>query len=152
MPPSDPAPAARRYPRGLGNPYVQIAVGAVATTAAELLLKAGATETADAARVGGVFGVAALASWWTWGGIAAYILSFLNWIAALRYLPLGVAYCLINSVQVLVPAGAWLFRSEHVSPARWAGIALVTAGIVLIGVGRNKPAAEPEDVDAGAHA
>lgn len=110
------------------NPYAQIAVGAVLVTVSELMLKRGATAAAGASWTG----VDALASWWTWGGIATYVLSFATWLYVLRHVPLAIAFALVNAVHVLVPLGSWAWLGEHVPLSRWAGIALVLAGIVLI--------------------
>lgn len=118
------------------NPYVQIAIGAVLVTASELLLKRGATAAGGTS----LLGIGALASPWTWGGIVTYVLSFASWLYVLRHVPLGVAFGLINVVHVLVPLGSWVLLGEAISPRRWAGIGLVTAGIVL--TARSVAAAE----------
>jgi multidrug transporter EmrE-like cation transporter len=112
------------------HPYAQLAVGSVLVTASELLMKKGAVTT-PAGHVGW-FGVAALASGWTWAGIVTYVLSFASWIYVLRFVPLGIAYALINVVHVLIPLGAWALLGEAVSGRRWAGIGLVVAGLLLI--------------------
>jgi multidrug transporter EmrE-like cation transporter len=111
------------------NAYVQIGLGALSVTASELMMKTGA-----AAQSGpiGVFGIAALASAWTWLGIICYCASFVSWVHVLRTVPLGIAYGLINIVHVLIPIGCWLFLHEAISPQRWFGIALVLAGLLLI--------------------
>jgi multidrug transporter EmrE-like cation transporter len=121
------APAAGGL-KGFWNPYVQIAIGALLVTASELMLKKGATAAAGSSWLG----IDALASLWTWGGIVSYILSFVSWLYVLRHLPLGVAFSLINVVHVLVPLASWAFLHDAVSPRRWAGIALVLAGIILM--------------------
>jgi drug/metabolite transporter (DMT)-like permease len=115
---------------GFFNPYVQIAVGALLVTASELMLKKGASAArgVDAS----LLGIHALASLWTWGGIVTYILSFASWLYVLRFIPLGIAFSLINVVHVLVPLSAAILLGEKVSIARWAGIALVFCGIILI--------------------
>src|SRR4051794_25823787 len=75
-----PVAAVRRpRPGWFFNPYVQIALGAVLVTASELLLKKGATAAAGNSWLG----VDALASWWTWGGIVTYVLSFASWLYVL---------------------------------------------------------------------
>ena len=114
------------------NPYVQLGIGAILVTASELLLKAGATQTARAHGSVGLLGIAALASWWTWLGIVTYVLSFVSWIHVLRLLPLSVAFPLINVVHVLVPLAAWMFLGEAIPARRWAGIVLVVIGIAMI--------------------
>ena len=85
-------------------------------------------------------GVTALASPWTWAGIACHILSFASWLHVLRFVPLNVAFSLISVVHVLVPLGAWLFLGEPISLTRWLGIGLVLAGIALVA----RPAARAE--------
>jgi multidrug transporter EmrE-like cation transporter len=130
---------------GFLNPYAQIGVGAVLVAASELMLKVGATQSA-ASRDGlpgwlRVLGVGALASGWTWLGIICYVLSFASWLYVLRRLPLGLAFALINVVHVLVPIGARVFLHEPIPMARWVGIALILAGIVLVA----GPAAKAEE-------
>ena len=110
------------------NPYVQIVAGAILVTASELLLKKGASVAPGASWTG----LNALASAWTWGGIVTYVLSFGSWLYVLRFVPLGIAFALINGVHVLVPVGSWLFLAESLSARRWAGIGLVVCGILLI--------------------
>lgn len=122
------------------NPYVQLAIGAVLVTASELLLRVGARDVTSAGGAAGLFGIAALASAWTWAGIVCYVASFASWLHVLRFIPLGVAFALINVVHVLIPVGAWLLLGEAVSARRWAGVGLVVVGILLVA----KPAAAAE--------
>ncbi len=135
-----PGVAAPPMGRWFLNPYLQIALGALLVAASELLLKKGASVAARWPGAVSWTGIAALGSIWTWGGILTYILSFASWLYVLKYVPLGIAFTLVNSVQILVPVGAWLFLGEPVSPTRWAGIALVAAGILLL----VRPAAAAE--------
>ena len=109
-----------------------LALGALLVTASELMLKKGASTTAVSDAAAGWFGIAALASWWTWGGIGCYVLSFLSWLHVLRYVPLSIAFPLINVVHVLVPLAALVFLHEPVSTRRWIGIALIVLGILAI--------------------
>lgn len=114
------------------HPYVQLGIGALLVTASELLLRQGAKSFGDATGLGRWLGIAALGSWWTWGGIVTYVLSFASWLHVLRTIPLSIAFPAINVVHVLVPLGAWAFLGERVAPLRWLGIALVVVGILLI--------------------
>lgn len=124
------------------NPYVQIAIGAVLVTISEVLLKKGADAAPHLSRLPQwLSGVAALQSAWTWLGILFYILSFVSWLHVLRFVPLTIAFSLINAVHVLVPIGSWLFLHDHVPPQRWLGIVMILAGILLV-VG---PAARAEE-------
>jgi drug/metabolite transporter (DMT)-like permease len=139
-PPSAPPPTGNQLSRAFLNPYMQLGVGAVLVTASELLLRLGARNVTPAGGAAGLFGVAALASGWTWAGIVCYVLSFASWLYVLRFVPLGMAFALINVVHVLIPIGAWLLLGEAVSAQRWAGVGLVVAGILLVA----KPAARAE--------
>jgi multidrug transporter EmrE-like cation transporter len=114
------------------KPYVALALDALLVTAAELLLKMGATSGARLPPAIAWLGVGALASGWTWLGILAYLLSFACWLYVLRYIPVSLAFGLLGIAQVFVPLGAWMFLGESISPLRWVGIASVLAGTMCI--------------------
>ncbi|HLL87923.1 MAG TPA: hypothetical protein VK324_01335 [Tepidisphaeraceae bacterium] len=137
----EPAAPPRTPPRGLRSPAFMMFLNIVLSTAAELMLKEGAVETAGGG--GGVFGIAALASWWTWAGIGAYVVSLLTWLEILRWMPLSLAFALQSVQYVLIPLGAWAFRGEVVDPRRWVAVGLVMAGVVLIGLGRRQETHRP---------
>jgi multidrug transporter EmrE-like cation transporter len=64
------------------------------------------------------------------GFIAVLIFTFL-----LRYLPLHVAFPLIQGLAIIgiqVAAASWLFH-EVISPAHWVGTALIIFGILILG-------------------
>jgi len=124
--------------RWFASSHFQIALGALLVTAAELLMKRGAT--AQDGNIG-VLGIAALHSFFTWIGIVCYCLSFVSWVYVLRTVPLGIAYGMINIVHVLIPLGCWIFLHEQITPQRWLGIALVLAGLLLV----VKPVAKAEE-------
>ncbi len=109
-----------------------LAAAVLCVTVAELLFKRGAAATLDAAAAPAIFGISVLASGWTWFGIVSYIGSFAAWLAVLKRLPLHLAFSLMSVSQVLVPLGAWACLGEDISPRRWAGVALVLVGIVVI--------------------
>lgn len=114
------------------NPFVQVGLCIVFGAAAEVLLKEGAVKTADIHSAVPWLGLTGLASGWTWLSILFTLLSFFSWMAAIRVLPLGVAFPLTNAVQVLVPLSCWIFLGEAISPIRWCGIALVVAGLMIV--------------------
>lgn len=126
-PPRSPAPAGWFL-----NPYFQIFVGALCTTAGELLFKKGADASHSLAGVTGIVGVAPLGSAWTWIGVIVYVISLISWLHVLRFVPLSVAFALINGVHVLVPLGSLLFLHEQVSRIRWVGITIVMCGIMWL--------------------
>ncbi len=115
-----------------------ILASAVLTTIAEVCLKIGAAATAKHATVLPWLGLSGLESKWVWFGILFTILSFLTWIRALRGVPLSIAFTCSNIVYVFVPLCCWLILGEAISPRRWAGIALLILGLLLM----TKPVAE----------
>ncbi|KQN54311.1 4-amino-4-deoxy-L-arabinose-phosphoundecaprenol flippase subunit ArnF [Erwinia sp. Leaf53] len=73
-------------------------------------------------------------------GLLAYALSMLCWLLALRRLPLGRAYPLLSLSYVLVWAAAlWLpGLNECFYWGSLAGVALIVAGLLLIGWPQKK--------------
>ncbi len=116
------------------NPFLQLALNGLLVTASEILLKKGAMATAQIAAPEWLLplGVTALSSWWTWAGVATYILSFVNWLYILKSVPLSIAFSLASVVHILIPLGAWVYLGERVTPIRWCGILLIMGGIWLI--------------------
>lgn len=116
------------------NPYLCLLLNSLLVTASELLLKRGAMATAQGSGSPWLdsLGVATLGSWWVWAGIACYIVSFVNWLHILRWVPLSIAFPLASVAHALIPLGAWLFLGETLGPGRWCGIALIMAGIWFI--------------------
>jgi drug/metabolite transporter (DMT)-like permease len=121
---------------------LHLALNCILMTAAELLLKVGARETSHIAAPRWLVwtGIMTLGSGWVVGGIAVYILGFVNWLYVLRWVPLNIAYPVTSVVQILIALGAWLFLGEQIGSYRWMGIGLITAGIVFCA----RPAAEAE--------
>ena len=128
-------------PTGFRNPWFQFVLNIVFVVVYELLLKAGASATANPARTWSWIGISALASPLTWLGIAVIIVDLVIWLYILHYIPLSIAFPLSRAVDVLVPISCWLILKEAISPLRWCGIALVIVGLVVVA----KPAAELEE-------
>src|SRR5262245_8870819 len=103
------------------NPILHLGLNGVLVAASQLLLKKAAME--------GRTGLATLASGWAVAGIACYVAGFFNWLQALRWVPLSVAFPVTSGAHVLIPIGSAVFFGEHVGPVRWIGILLVVAGI-----------------------
>ncbi len=112
--------------RPLSASTLQLIASIVLFAASQLLLKRGAGHAAD-----DLFNFAALRSPWVWAGIIVEIASLVAWLAALRSVPLSIAYNLGGATHVLIPLGCWAWLGESISPLRWLGIALVVAGVVL---------------------
>lgn len=71
-----------------------------------------------------------------WLGITCYVFEFLCWTAFLSWVPLGQGVLLgsINIVVIML-AARWLF-DERLTRSRLIGIALVCAGVAIVGSGR----------------
>ena len=107
----------------------------------ELLLKRGASATANLAQDWAWTGVTGLASPLVWLAILFVIVSFISWLYVLKYIPLSIAFPLSRVVDVLVPLSCWFILGEHISAQRWLGIALVVIGLAVVA----KPAARLEE-------
>ena len=73
---------------------------------------------------------------WTGGGLAAYALSLLSWLAVLVRYPLSFAYPFLSLSYVLVYIGAthWPRLVETATPLRTAGTLLILAGVGLVSI------------------
>ena len=110
------------------NPYLHIGFTVILSAAAQILFKAGSDNTPG----GSLLGVSSLGSPMVWLGIVCMIASLIVWLHALRFMPLIVAFSLTAATQVVVPLGSWLFLGEQISFVRWAGIFVVTFGVMII--------------------
>ena len=68
-----------------------------------------------------------------WVAILCYIATFVVWMAVLTRMELSRAFPLTALTYVTVPALAFLFFGEHLPVLRVAGIAVIIAGVILIG-------------------
>jgi drug/metabolite transporter (DMT)-like permease len=119
-------------PSGFGNPWLQLALSVVFVLVSELLLKRGASQTADLTNPWSWTGIGGLASPLVWLAIIFVILSFLSWLYVLKYIPLSIAFPLSRVVDALVPLCSWIFLGEMISTRRWCGIALVIIGLAVV--------------------
>ncbi len=127
----------REHPSGFANPWFQLGLNVLCVLAYELLLKAGASATANLSGSWSWTGITGLASPLTWLAIVFIILDLIIWLYILKYIPLSIAFPLSRVVDVLVPISCWLILHESMSPRRWCGIALVIIGLAIVA----KPAA-----------
>ena len=75
------------------------------------------------------------------GGLAAYGLSLIAWLAVLARYPLSYAYPLLGLSYVLVYAGAthWARLQETATPLRTAGTLLILLGAALVSRSGARP-------------
>src|SRR5436190_1426401 len=69
------------FRRWFANAWVQLSICVLLSTAAEILIKLGATETADPASAWSWTGLTGLTSRWVWWGIVASIGALFTWLA-----------------------------------------------------------------------
>lgn len=131
----------RDRPSGFGNPWLQLGLSVVCVLVSELLLKRGASDTADPTSSWSWTGIAGLASPLVWLAIILIIASFLSWLYVLKYVPLSIAFPLSRVVDPLVPLCSWVFLGEVISTRRWCGVALVIVGLAVVA----KPVAKMEE-------
>lgn len=67
-----------------------------------------------------------------WVGLALFGLSAIVWLFALSRASLSFAYPFAALGYVIIVAFSMLVLHENVPPLRWAGVALIVAGIVLV--------------------
>lgn len=89
--------------------------------------KLGAVGNSPAALIGALFHP------WVAAGVALLILWTLTHMALLSWADLSYVMPVTAIGYVVTAFAARIFLSEAVSPARWAGIVLVTAGVTLVG-------------------
>jgi len=97
------------------------------TVAANLLLKSGAA-----------MGQAQGAPWWAvnWrilAGLASFGAAGLVYTVVLRWIPLNVAQSFTAAQFIATILAASLVLSEPITGPRWIGIALIAAGIAVVG-------------------
>jgi drug/metabolite transporter (DMT)-like permease len=73
---------------------------------------------------------------WIYASITLQILSYVMWMVIVSREKLGVATATVGAgFYTLMALSAWLVYGETLSPVQWAGIALVTLGVVCISLG-----------------
>ncbi len=66
------------------------------------------------------------------GGLGLYALSMAIWLAVLSRVPLSLAYPMVAIGYVFTVLLAWLVLGEGVPGQRWAGVAAIMFGVILI--------------------
>jgi drug/metabolite transporter (DMT)-like permease len=68
--------------------------------------------------------------------VVLYILGFIIWLIVLSKLDLSYAYPILALSYGFVPLLSMLAFGEHISPMRWAGIAIICVGVGVVGLSR----------------
>ncbi len=73
---------------------------------------------------------------WNYASVTLQIVSYVMWMIIVLREKLGVATATVGAgFYTLMALSAWLVYGETLSPVQWAGIALVTLGVVCISLG-----------------
>jgi multidrug transporter EmrE-like cation transporter len=67
-----------------------------------------------------------------WLALAAYGVSVAVWTIGLSRLPVSQAYPVLSVGYIVTALLAWAFLGETISLARWSGIGLIVAGVLLV--------------------
>lgn len=121
--------------------YLLVSLTVILSTISELFLKHGASLTASRHDLIPFLGFTALASPWVWLGIVLQIIGLASYSAALRTLPLYIAFSITAAFHATIPLGSWLFLGETMNALRVVGICVVLVGVTIIA----KPASEAEE-------
>lgn len=69
---------------------------------------------------------------WVFSGFILFGISSLFWLAVLSRMQLSMVYPMVSLAYVLVALASIVLFHENVSALRWAGIAVICLGVVLI--------------------
>lgn len=104
--------------------------GALLSAIGGIFLKLGAMRLAP---IHGVFDLfAILLNWRIMAGLTLYFIPAMIWILLLRKVELSLLQPLMSIVYIITPLLAVYFLDKHVSASRWAGIAVIVIGVVMI--------------------
>lgn len=104
--------------------YAALAVGIALGIAGQILLKAGSARTSDV--------IAQFLNPYTVVGFAAYAGAAVFYIAAIKKIPVSLAYPTVSIGYVIVAYTAHLLWGEPFGIQQIAGLALITGGILML--------------------
>ena len=70
--------------------------------------------------------------WPILAGLACYVVSVGFWIVALSRVEVSLAYPMLSLGYVVNAVAAWYLFGEALGPARFAGIAIILVGVLVI--------------------
>ncbi len=99
------------------------------TVTANLLLKSGVAEPGVSQT-----SFSGFINWRVFSGLLSFGASVVFYMMILTRLPLNVAQSFASIQFVAVILASWLILGEPIGTMRWFGIALISLGIVLVGI------------------
>ena len=70
---------------------------------------------------------------WSVVGAFVWLVEILGWTAVLAKLPLNIAFPIMSLTYAATPLASSLAFGDVITPRRWLGISLVTAGVMIVG-------------------
>jgi drug/metabolite transporter (DMT)-like permease len=67
-----------------------------------------------------------------WLALSCYALSVVVWVVGLSRVPVSQAYPVLSVGYIITALLAWIVLGELVTLARWAGIGMIIAGVLLV--------------------
>jgi multidrug transporter EmrE-like cation transporter len=115
--------------------FALILIGVLLNAGAQLLLKAGVAPLGELSvgwstllpTTGRV-----LMQWPIIVGLACYVVSVGVWIVGLSRVEVSIAYPMLSLGYVVNAMAAWWLFGEALGPMRWAGMALILAGVFVM--------------------
>lgn len=115
--------------------FLILLFGVLLNAGAQLLLKAGVRTVGAIGAAPGTL-VPGLMSAFTRGpvlaGLACYVVSVAVWLVALSRVDVSLAYPMLSLGYVVNALAAWWLFGEAVGATRFAGIALILLGVLVI--------------------
>jgi undecaprenyl phosphate-alpha-L-ara4N flippase subunit ArnE len=127
-----PAPPGERRNKALIIALILLSVALAAV--AQLTLKYGMNQVAQVGESRSAAGtlVGAARQPAVWGGLAIFGISSVFWMLVLSRASLSFAYPFAALTYVMILVFDWLVLKEPVVALRWAGVAFIIAGLVLV--------------------
>jgi drug/metabolite transporter (DMT)-like permease len=72
-------------------------------------------------------------TWQVLIGLTLFVLSAVTWLVVISRVPLSLAYPFAGITYVLLAMFSKFVLKEHVPYLRWVGVALIVAGVVMVG-------------------
>lgn len=113
--------------------WVYIAISTVMSVCGQLTLKYAMTRVARAPGDRPLL-IRIVTSPWVIGGMAVYGFGVLFWLIALSYLEVSFVYPFASLSYIGIIIGSHFLFHERIPPRRMMGIAVIIAGVVLIGL------------------
>lgn len=121
-------------------PYKTVALTLMSVflaTAGQLMLKTGMAKVGyiGSARLERPFQVIVevARTWQVLLGLVLFALSAISWLLVISRVPLSFAYPFAGITYVLLALFSKFVLKEHVPHMRWLGVALIVAGIIVVG-------------------